>query len=594
MRPDNFWSRRPANFPSNPLVLLVAAFCLSMVAYLIAARPLTWLFSYTINNPVRTVLVVTLLVAGAYVYRNVIADSEGTDRVFWALLGCGLFVRIVGDLFWAGRASQGFLPTVTIYGISFVLFAAAFLLLVFRINRRMLILGGIDALNVVIMMSLLVCILVRSPAELIAAFPDDAASAPLFVRVPIDSAVLYLSLLAISFENRRQFTRPLMLVFLLFFLASWAALINGVMGSGISNVTGVVYAVPWMVGLLFFVLSSRVHEEIYEPEWHSGIAARRHAMYWFGPLAPTTHGVLVASAFLLTGYVASSDSFFSNWVLFWVPESISPQAQTYAWAFLIPLFLAFAARFTAYGYITENLSNWRTQRLHDMTRDTIAKELHRDVKQNLNAARNQAQAAQQFKEHDDMENFQRSFDQAVTLLTKASSTFEDSVNRIRPSREPEQGRKFGNLPEAERANIDSLEEALIREVDNKREDMHLNTKIKGLQILKSATWLDVYQKHAAVEIVNEALWNVFKSADNPSATVEASNGVSANGKTHMVLTISDKGRGFDPERVSHTGGLADMRHYAESVGGEFSLRSQPQKGTTVSVTFYDRGHDEHG
>ena len=53
------------------------------------------------------------------------------------------------------------------------------------------------------------------------------------------------------------------------------------------------------------------------------------------------------------------------------------------------------------------------------------------------------------------------------------------------------------------------------------------------------------------------------------------------------LTIRDDGAGFDPEADSPEGhfGLAMMRERAQVFGGTFSVKSAPDKGTTISVQF---------
>ena len=54
----------------------------------------------------------------------------------------------------------------------------------------------------------------------------------------------------------------------------------------------------------------------------------------------------------------------------------------------------------------------------------------------------------------------------------------------------------------------------------------------------------------------------------------------------VSLTVRDDGRGFDPSRISSTGGgmgLFSMRERAELAGGTLTLTSAPGKGTTVEA-----------
>ncbi len=64
----------------------------------------------------------------------------------------------------------------------------------------------------------------------------------------------------------------------------------------------------------------------------------------------------------------------------------------------------------------------------------------------------------------------------------------------------------------------------------------------------------------------------------------------------VVLDVRDDGRGFDPAQVRATGtrgrGLAGLRDRAEALGGRADVESAPGEGTTVSVRFPTRAHEE--
>ena len=55
---------------------------------------------------------------------------------------------------------------------------------------------------------------------------------------------------------------------------------------------------------------------------------------------------------------------------------------------------------------------------------------------------------------------------------------------------------------------------------------------------------------------------------------------------HVILEIRDNGQGFDPEDLTQRGGmgLSNMKTRAEKLGGQFRIRSQKEKGTTIYVT----------
>ncbi len=79
-------------------------------------------------------------------------------------------------------------------------------------------------------------------------------------------------------------------------------------------------------------------------------------------------------------------------------------------------------------------------------------------------------------------------------------------------------------------------------------------------------------------VAQEALANVVKHSRATGAQVTL--GVNAN---YISLRISDTGKGFDPELEStHEGiGLLSMRERVQLLGGRFSVRSEPMRGTEI-------------
>jgi len=84
--------------------------------------------------------------------------------------------------------------------------------------------------------------------------------------------------------------------------------------------------------------------------------------------------------------------------------------------------------------------------------------------------------------------------------------------------------------------------------------------------------------------VQELLFNVVKHADVKSArvVVSGSNGV-------LAVTVSDKGRGFNPERLNssnkRTGlGLLSLRERASYIGGGLAIESTPGAGSRFTLT----------
>jgi two-component system, chemotaxis family, CheB/CheR fusion protein len=84
--------------------------------------------------------------------------------------------------------------------------------------------------------------------------------------------------------------------------------------------------------------------------------------------------------------------------------------------------------------------------------------------------------------------------------------------------------------------------------------------------------------------IRELLINVSKHAGVMRASVELG---TASGRVYAV--VRDKGAGFEPAQSglgdSQRGfGLFFIRHRVEELGGSFSIRSRPKKGTEMRIT----------
>lgn len=86
---------------------------------------------------------------------------------------------------------------------------------------------------------------------------------------------------------------------------------------------------------------------------------------------------------------------------------------------------------------------------------------------------------------------------------------------------------------------------------------------------------------AAYRIAQEALTNAARHSGARQVNVSLE---SANGG--MRLSVSDNGKGFDPEGLSETGclGIVGIRERASLVGGSVHIRSRPGEGTRVIFT----------
>lgn len=94
-----------------------------------------------------------------------------------------------------------------------------------------------------------------------------------------------------------------------------------------------------------------------------------------------------------------------------------------------------------------------------------------------------------------------------------------------------------------------------------------------------------------IRVIQEALSNVRKhaGATNATVTLRATDGV-------FVAHVKDDGHGFDVRSAGHRDwpqfGLQTMRERAEAIGGRFSVRSSPDRGTQVTIRVPVRGPQE--
>ena len=84
-------------------------------------------------------------------------------------------------------------------------------------------------------------------------------------------------------------------------------------------------------------------------------------------------------------------------------------------------------------------------------------------------------------------------------------------------------------------------------------------------------------------VVQEALTNVARHSGCTSANVTI-----MAAEAHILVEITDRGRGFDLEKVrarSHSLGLAGMSERVQLAGGKIEIFSNPGKGTRVHASF---------
>jgi two-component sensor histidine kinase len=79
---------------------------------------------------------------------------------------------------------------------------------------------------------------------------------------------------------------------------------------------------------------------------------------------------------------------------------------------------------------------------------------------------------------------------------------------------------------------------------------------------------------------------IYKEAVNNLAKYSAASQANINLEFHypfLILTISDNGKGFDPQKIKNGNGLKNMQSRAKKIGAVYHLITEIGKGTTITL-----------
>lgn len=101
-----------------------------------------------------------------------------------------------------------------------------------------------------------------------------------------------------------------------------------------------------------------------------------------------------------------------------------------------------------------------------------------------------------------------------------------------------------------------------------------------LDVPSSLRTLNEKQRHSLSQIAREALSNVARHAEATQVRVKV-----REVGNNLVMTISDDGKGFDPEKLENPNsfGLRNMDQRARRLGGKLVIESAAGQGTTITV-----------
>ncbi len=195
----------------------------------------------------------------------------------------------------------------------------------------------------------------------------------------------------------------------------------------------------------------------------------------------------------------------------------------------------------------------------DTERRRLSRELHDDLSQRLAALAIQAQVVRR-RLGDSSDQTREQVDDIVEMSRQLAIDVQQLSRRLHPV-----GLRSLGLAEAVRQECDAF-------ARRGGVDVELEENIASNEVSEEVSV-------AAFRILQESLHNVEKHARASAVKVRV---VVEDGE--LVVSISDRGRGFDTENGSDAGlGLITMRERAASIAGELSVTSSPGGGTTVCL-----------
>lgn len=195
--------------------------------------------------------------------------------------------------------------------------------------------------------------------------------------------------------------------------------------------------------------------------------------------------------------------------------------------------------------------------IQTQTMKHIGREIHDNIGQKLTLASLYTQQlafenkAPQINEN--IENIGEIINQSLIELRQLSKSLTDNTIESSP---------ISVLIENECKNINDLKKCKVKFINDAQID------------------LESYQiKSILFRITQEFLQNSIKHAQCKNILV-----LLRKDPSSIVLRLEDDGKGFEMDKVASKGiGLKNIEKRAELIGGKFTLKSQPQSGTKVTI-----------
>ncbi|MEA3374633.1 MAG: GAF domain-containing sensor histidine kinase [Chloroflexota bacterium] len=221
----------------------------------------------------------------------------------------------------------------------------------------------------------------------------------------------------------------------------------------------------------------------------------------------------------------------------------------------------------AVGLAIENARLY--QRVKEMAiveeRDRLAREMHDNVAQALSTLQLKASQAAAYLAHGRTQEAKGNLDELEDMISEAHTDVREAIFDMRTIVSP----------------ADGLLPTLQDYLDAYRTHYGVDVQMSVQDGLELGLARDA--EFQVLRIIQEALTNVRKHADAGRATIDI-----RLEDSHVRISVSDEGRGFDPVHVMGQAGrhmgLQVMRERADSIGGTLKIESHPGQGSHIILS----------
>ncbi|MBA3423409.1 MAG: sensor histidine kinase [Rubrobacteraceae bacterium] len=464
----------------------------------------------------------------------VVSGARGRERLFWGLLGAGLFAAFLADMSWnsfqgADFVNQALSLAHVAYLVSYLLLGGALLCLVAATTRRITTVITFDALAVMLSVGVLVWYFLMEGG------PGSWAVLATFSWPLFDAALVFMGLVVFSAAGRSPFVGLLIMGFLAFAVADTWYL--GARSSDLYRVVGWP-DLFWSLGLVLLG-SAALRSDSADFTAQERIAPWRVFVFWLGPLSPP----LQLGLLFLWG-------------------AFHPPLPAYVLAGGAALLAYLALRVALVSAVTRQLSRDEEVAARRLEQSRVLYELHDTVKGRVHGTSLTLNAALEAERRGDRDAAREGFGRAM----EASRETEFLISK-----------PYDELQAMANESIPRPGDFLRHRLKKFEGYFGIHTHDDLQAPLESLSPAEIA---AVIRVAVEAFWNVAKHSGARNMYLESRR----VGPT-LIVRIRDDGRGFDAEDPPPGMGLGYLRQRSAEVGAELDVISSPGRGATVQLRF---------